>query len=114
MHCAYRSVPGTIPYRDKLGTPVWIDMANLGEGTMMEPGRETAMPNLATSLQPRTIPPAQNMKIPPGRVDAMQRQPTTRHPHHYLMPNTSPFAAKHPKIHSDILFPCRELRFVER
>lgn len=76
-----------------------------GEGTMMEPGRETAMPNLATSLQPRTIPPAQNMKIPPGRMDAIQRQPTTGHPHHYLMPNSSSLSAKHPKNHSDTLFP---------
>ncbi|RZR73010.1 hypothetical protein BHM03_00019151 [Ensete ventricosum] len=28
--CAYRSVPGTIPYRDKLGTLVHTDTANLG------------------------------------------------------------------------------------
>ncbi|RWW12795.1 hypothetical protein GW17_00023525 [Ensete ventricosum] len=30
MQCAYRSVPGTIPYRDKLGTLVHTDTANLG------------------------------------------------------------------------------------
>ncbi|RRT56447.1 hypothetical protein B296_00035487 [Ensete ventricosum] len=29
MHCAYRSVPGTVPYQDELDMPVRIGMENL-------------------------------------------------------------------------------------
>ncbi|RWW35178.1 hypothetical protein GW17_00000001 [Ensete ventricosum] len=29
MHCMYHSVPGTVPYRDKLGMPIRTDTANL-------------------------------------------------------------------------------------